>query len=96
MNRLIACALVVMLSGCAVRNGHADLSGRTQEELDNATTRCDREAALAWNEGGKPFGAVVLGMTVIGIPIAVSSKHSFKRRIWRECMTGRGFQVAKE
>jgi len=62
-----------------------------QQQLDNLT--CKDRAKLEANTAGKQAGAFLLGMTIVGAPVAYELEKSTQRDVYRSCMESIGYRV---
>ena len=54
---------------------------------------CKDQAKLAANTTGRQTGAFLLGMTIIGAPVAFELEKAKQREVFAQCMTARGYTV---
>lgn len=90
-------ASVVLLGGCATTfdlgKVHAQ-QGRTadQQQLDILT--CKDQAHVAASGSGDYAKGFLLGLTVVGTPVAFKLDRDKQRRVFSECMTAKGYSVS--
>lgn len=67
--------------------------GKTQDQHQMDILVCKDQAKLAANTTGRQTGAFLLGMTIIGAPVAFELEKAKQREVFTECMTARGYTV---
>ena len=67
--------------------------GKTQDQHQMDILVCKDQAKLAANTTGRQTGAFLLGMTIIGAPVAFELEKAKQREVFAECMTARGYTV---
>jgi hypothetical protein len=68
-------------------------SGRTAEQQQLDTFTCKDQASLAVNSAGRPTGDFLLGMTIVGVPVAYEMDKAKQRQVFADCMQARGYMV---
>jgi hypothetical protein len=68
-------------------------AGKTADQHQMDILVCKDQAKLAANTTGRQTGAFLLGMTVIGAPVAFEMEKAKQREVFAECMTARGYTV---
>ena len=68
-------------------------AGKTtdQHQLDLLT--CQHDAKMAVSTAGRQAGNFLLGMTLIGTPVAYELDKAKQREVFAQCMTARGYTV---
>lgn len=62
-----------------------------QQQLDGLA--CKDEARLAAGTTERQAGAFLLGMTIIGTPVAYALDRQKQREVFKTCMEARGYDV---
>ncbi len=66
--------------------------GQDQQQLD--LLACKDQAHLAANTAGRQAGNFLLGMTIVGAPVAYELDKSKQREVFAACMSQRGYEIA--
>lgn len=96
MYKIATFGIVVMLAGCATTfdlgKVHAQ-QGRTadQQQLDILT--CKDQAHVAASGSGDYAKGFLLGLTVVGTPVALKMDRDKQRKMFGECMHAKGYDV---
>lgn len=86
--------LCMVVTGCTFPLGIVQpQAGKTKDQQELDTLFCKDKAHLAASGTGQQVGAFFLGMTLVGIPVAYALDRSTQRRVFEECMAGRGYKV---
>jgi hypothetical protein len=96
MRKTILSALLMCgISGCGTFNlGNVrPQAGRTAEQQQLDTLTCKDQASLAVNSAGRQTGDFLLGMTIVGAPVAYEMDKSKQRQVFADCMQARGYVV---
>lgn len=97
MNKKLTLAFwpVPILSGCGTFNlGNVRAqSGKTAEQQQLDTLTCKDQANLAANSAGRQTGDFLLGLTIVGTPVAIEREKAKEREVFAECMTKLGYVV---
>ena len=96
---VISIAVVTgLLTGCGTFNlGYVQpQAGRTSEQQQLDTLTCKDTARLAAESGDRQVGNFLLGMTIVGAPIAYELDKSKKREVFKECMQGKGYSITSD
>jgi hypothetical protein len=93
---LLALLVAAAVSGCGtfpLSGGTTPPAGKTadQHQLDILT--CQHEGKMAANTGARQTGAFLLGLTIVGTPLAFELEKKKQREVFAECMTARGYTV---
>jgi hypothetical protein len=67
--------------------------GKTAEQQQLDTLTCKDQANLAANTAGRQTGDFLLGLTIIGTPVAIEREKAKEREVFADCMTARGYVV---
>ena len=94
--RNLSMAPVLLLVGCGtfqLASGVYPLIAKTpeQQQLDNLN--CKDQAKLEANSTERQTGAFLLGMTIIGAPLAFEMEKSKQREVYKSCMEGKGYRI---
>src|SRR5580658_680329 len=68
-------------------------SGRTAEQQQSDTLYCKDQAQLAANSAGRQTGDFLLGLTIVGAPVAYEMDKSKQREVFAGCMQDKGYVV---
>ncbi len=68
-------------------------AGKTSEQQQLDTLTCKDQANLAANTTGRQTGDFLLGMTIIGAPVAFEREKAKERAVFADCMQARGYVV---
>jgi uncharacterized membrane protein len=92
---LSALVLVCVISGCGTftLGNVRPQAGRTAEQQQLDTLTCKDQASLAVNSAGRQTGDFLLGMTIVGAPVAYEMDKAKQRQVFADCMKGRGYVV---
>ena len=92
---LAACGAVV-LTGCGtfqLSSGTIPNSPKTQEQQQLDNLSCKDQAKLEANTAGRQTGAFLLGMTIVGAPVAFEIEKAKQREVYKSCMEAKGYRV---
>jgi hypothetical protein len=67
--------------------------GKTAEQQQLDTLTCKDQANLAVNSTGRQTGDFLLGMTIVGAPVAYEMDKAKERQVFADCMNARGYVV---
>src|SRR3984957_3580401 len=62
-----------------------------QQQLDTLT--CKDQATLAVSSAGRQTGDFLLGLTIVGTPVAYELDKAKQRQVFADCMQARGYSV---
>jgi len=68
-------------------------AGRTAEQQQLDTLTCKDQANLAANSAGRQTGDFLLGLTIVGAPVAYEMDKAKQRQVFADCMRARGYVV---
>ena len=68
-------------------------AGKTADQHQLDTLVCQDQAKLAVSTAGRQAGNFLLGMTIIGTPVAFELDKAKQREVFAQCMTARGYTV---
>lgn len=91
-----ASSLVVVLSGCGtfqLASGVVPYSSKTQEQQQLDNLACKDQARLEANTTERQTGAFLLGMTIVGAPVAFEMEKAKQREVFKTCMEAKGYRV---
>jgi hypothetical protein len=85
----------VALAGCGTYQlaGSIQAIGKSAEQQQLDTLTCKDQARLAANTADRQVGAFLLGMTIVGTPVAFELEKAKQREVFASCMTARGYAV---
>jgi hypothetical protein len=84
------------LAGCGtfqLASGVFPLSPKTQEQQQLDNLNCKDQAKLAANTTERQTGAFLLGLTIVGAPVAFELEKAKQREVYKSCMEGKGYRV---
>ena len=89
-------AISAAVSSCGtfpLASGVYPLAPRTteQQQLDNLN--CKDQAKLEANSTERQTGAFLLGLTIIGAPLAFEMEKTKQREVYKTCMEDKGYRV---
>jgi hypothetical protein len=67
--------------------------GKTSEQQQLDTLTCKDQANLAANSAGRQTGDFLLGLTIVGAPVAYEMDKAKERQVFADCMHVRGYVV---
>ncbi len=94
--RVIAVLATVLLTSCGtfqLSSGAIPITPKTQEQQQLDTLSCKDQARLEASTAGRQTGAFLLGMTIVGAPLAFELEKSKQREVYKTCMEARGYRV---
>jgi hypothetical protein len=65
--------------------------GKTSEQQQLDTLTCKDQANLAANSAGRQTGDFLLGLTIVGAPVAYEMDKAKQRQVFADCMHARGY-----
>jgi hypothetical protein len=68
-------------------------TGKTAEQQQLDTLTCKDQANLAANSAGRQTGDFLLGLTIVGVPVAYEMDKAKQRQVFADCMQARGYVV---
>jgi hypothetical protein len=68
-------------------------AGKTADQQQLDTLTCKDQAELAVNSAGHQTGDFLMGLTIVGAPVAYEMDKKKERQVFAECMKGRGYVV---
>ena len=97
-NRLpqaVVTAISLFLAGCAFQlsGGVYPPPGKSSQEQQMDVLFCRDQAKKEANTVGRQAGSIALGLTVVGVPLAVGLEKQKQREVFAQCMTARGYRV---
>lgn len=90
---ILVVPLLVAACGTFPLSGNTYGPGKTQDQHQMDILVCKDQAKLAANTTGRQTGAFLLGMTIIGAPVAFELEKAKQREVFAQCMTARGYTV---
>lgn len=91
---LPACAVLAACGTFQLASGVTPLSAKTPEQQQLDMLSCKDHAKLEANTAGRQAGNFVLGMTLVGAPLAYELEKKKQREVFKACMERRGYAVA--
>ena len=98
--KIVGCKFAVVtiaasLAGCGTFQLASNIqsTGKTAEQQQLDTLSCKDQAKLAANTAERQVGAFLLGMTVVGTPLAFEIEKAKQREVFASCMTARGYII---
>lgn len=85
-----------VLTGCGtfqLASGVYPLTQKTQEQQQLDNLNCKDQAKLAANTTERQTGAFLLGLTIVGAPVAFELEKAKQREVYKSCMEGKGYRV---
>jgi hypothetical protein len=67
--------------------------GKTSEQQQLDTLTCKDQANIAANSAGRQTGDFLLGLTIVGAPVAYEMDKAKQRQVFADCMQARGYVV---
>lgn len=95
MKKYIALAIVlVTASACGTfQLGYSKPQrGQTQEQMQLDMLTCKDQAYMAASSSERQAGAFLLGLTIIGTPLAYELDRKTQREVFGGCMQARGYE----
>ena len=93
---ILASVRIVGITGCGtfqLSSGVIPLTRKTQEQLQLDDLQCKDQAKLAANTTGRQTGAFLLGMTIVGVPVAFEMEKAKQREVYKSCMEAKGYSI---
>lgn len=97
MSKLLLTLLIsASVSGCGTfqLSGGTSQAGKTADQHQLDVLTCQHEGKMAASTGARQTGAFLLGLTIIGTPVAFELDKAKQREVFAQCMTARGYTVA--
>lgn len=94
---VVLCALGALLAACGTfQLGRVQpQSGKTAEQQQLDTLTCKDQARLAAESAGQQTKEFLLGLTIIGTPVAYESDKAKQREVFTTCMRSKGYAVLR-
>ena len=96
-SRVLSLLLVAaLLTGCGtfqLASGIYPPPGKSSDQQQTDILVCKDQAKNEANTAGRQAGAFLLGMTLVGAPVAYELEKSKQREVFSECMTARGYRI---
>lgn len=86
----------LLLTGCGtfqLASGIYPPVGKSPNQQQTDTLVCKDRAKLEANTAGRQTGAFLLGMTLVGAPVAFELEKTKQREVFSECMTALGYRI---
>lgn len=84
------------LAGCGtfqLASGVYPTTQKSQEQQQLDNLNCKDQAKLAANTTERQTGAFLLGLTIVGAPVAFELEKAKQREVYKSCMEARGYRV---
>lgn len=95
--KTIILGTALLLTGCAFSLGRVQpQAARTADQQQLDTLTCKDSAHLAASTAGAEATGFLLGLTIIGTPLAVGMDRQLQRDEFTKCMAIKGYTVAKD
>ncbi len=91
----ILSATVALLASCGTfpLGNVQPQSGRSADQQQSDTLYCKDQAQLAANSAGRQTGDFLLGLTIVGAPVAYELDKTKEREVFASCMQEKGYTV---
>lgn len=66
-------------------------AGKTKDQQQLDTLTCKDQAHIAARSGDRQVGNFLLGMTIVGAPVAIELEKTKSREVFAKCMQERGY-----
>ncbi len=93
---LPAVAIASLCAACGtfqLSSGAIPLSPKSQDQMQLDNLACKDRARLEASTTERQTGAFLLGMTIVGLPVAYEIEKSKQREVYKSCMEARGYRV---
>lgn len=94
--KFVACALGAMLCtacGSFQLGNVRPLQAQSKEQMQLDMLTCKDQAFMEANSAGHQAGAFLLGLTIVGAPVAYELDKSTQREVFARCLAARGYTV---
>jgi hypothetical protein len=95
--RTVAIGITILtLTGCGtfqLASGVIPLTSKTQEQQQLDNLQCKDQAKLEANTTARQTGAFLLGMTIVGAPVAFEIEKAKQREVFKSCMEAKGYRI---
>ncbi|HEY1898628.1 MAG TPA: hypothetical protein VGG49_02435 [Steroidobacteraceae bacterium] len=89
--------VAILTSGCAFTLGRVQpQGGKTADQQQLDTLVCKDQARVADSGPGVAATGFLLGLTIVGTPLAFSMDRNIQRQEFQKCMAIKGYAVAKD
>ena len=68
--------------------------GKTADQQQNDILFCKDQARNEANADGQQAKAFLMGLTIVGAPIAIENEKTLQREVFAKCMTAKGYSIA--
>ena len=85
---LVACGTFQLAGGISPPHG------KTADQQQNDVLFCKDQAHNEAGTNGQQAKAFLMGLTIIGAPIAIEQDRALQREVFARCMTDKGYSVA--
>jgi len=93
---LLILMIPMFFSGCGtfkLSGGIYPPAGKNSDQQQTDYLTCKDQALMEANTAGRQTGSFLLGMTIIGVPLAYELEKAKQREVFAECMRARGYTV---
>ena len=84
---------LVVACGTFPLSGGTSQAGKTADQHQLDVLTCQHDAKMAANSAPRQAGAFLLGLTIVGTPLAFELEKKKSREVFAQCMTARGYTV---
>lgn len=93
---LMLLVVTFCLGGCGtfqLAGGISAPSGKTADQQQNDILFCKDQAQMEANSAGQQTKDFLMGLTIVGAPIAIEQDKSLQREVFAKCMTAKGYTI---
>lgn len=92
--KIVSIVVVLLCSACGTYQlGYSKgQQGQTPEQLQLDMLTCKDQARNEANSADRQAGAFLLGMTLVGVPLAYELEKKKSREVYGTCMQARGYE----
>jgi hypothetical protein len=87
-------AFLALLCGCVHLSHVQPQAGHSAEQQRLDADSCKEEARLAASTPGRVVGSALLGLTLVGLPIALGLDASKQQEVFADCMHAKGYALS--
>jgi len=95
LSQAVATAVSLFLVGCAFQlaGGVYPPPDKSNQEQQVDMLFCKDQAKREATTFGSQTGWIALGLTIVGVPLAVELEEQKQREVFAQCLTARGYRV---
>ena len=95
LSQAVATAVSIFIVGCAFQlaGGVHPPPDKSNQEQEKDMLFCKDQAKKEATTVGRQAGWIALGLTIVGVPLAVGLEKQKQREIFAQCLTARGYRV---